>query len=176
MEENKGLSERLTDQCADAGSLPALADDWSKIGDAAASAALKAFQKRAPDVVRKAADDLYETIMYAAQDYLVENTTYNIASRIASAERGAQEARARAFKAEQDAAALRDHLKAALRHYDMNTCIHENTKRGGTIWTICEDCGRKWADDEGGFVPYADPPEIARARNAVSLPAPVQEG
>ncbi len=31
-----------------------------------------------------------------------------------------------------------------------NTCSHENTHRGGVLWEICDDCGAKWADDEGG--------------------------
>ncbi len=36
------------------------------------------------------------------------------------------------------------------------TCEHEDTHRGGSIWTICDQCGKQWADDEGGFKP--DPP------------------
>lgn len=30
------------------------------------------------------------------------------------------------------------------------TCFHEETYRGGVIWEICDNCGMKWADDEGG--------------------------
>lgn len=55
-------------------------------------------------------------------------------------------------------------LKDLLDHVDSETCTHEDTHRGGAIWTICDACGRKWADDEGGFVPYVDPPAVARAR------------
>jgi hypothetical protein len=29
-------------------------------------------------------------------------------------------------------------------------CQHDTTYRAGAIWEICHDCGRKWADDEGG--------------------------
>jgi hypothetical protein len=36
------------------------------------------------------------------------------------------------------------------------TCEHEDTHRGGAIWTICDQCGKRWADDEGGLKP--DPP------------------
>lgn len=36
------------------------------------------------------------------------------------------------------------------------TCDHANTLRGGSIWTFCDDCGKEWADDRGGFRP--DPP------------------
>lgn len=57
-------------------------------------------------------------------------------------------------------------LKALLDHVDRNTCEHEETHRGGVIWTICDGCGRKWADDEGGFVPHRDPPAVAAARFA----------
>lgn len=61
-------------------------------------------------------------------------------------------------------AALLGALTNVLDEYDRNTCTHENTKRGGAIWTICEDCGQKWADDRGGFKPYKDSAKIARAR------------
>jgi hypothetical protein len=59
-------------------------------------------------------------------------------------------------------------LKNLLDHVDKETCVHENTHRGGTLWTICDDCGRKWADDEGGFVPYKDAPAVAKARAALN--------
>lgn len=39
----------------------------------------------------------------------------------------------------------------AIADYAANqTCLHENTHRGGVLWEICDDCGMKWADDEGG--------------------------
>lgn len=59
---------------------------------------------------------------------------------------------------------VREALKALLDHVDVETCVHEETHRGGFLWTICDQCGRKWADDEGGFVPHADAPAVARAR------------
>lgn len=46
-------------------------------------------------------------------------------------------------------------IRGLLGEIDRNTCPHEDTYRGGFLWTICHGCGRKWADDEGGFV--ADP-------------------
>lgn len=55
-------------------------------------------------------------------------------------------------------------LRSLLTHVDRNTCTHEDTTRGGTNWTICQGCGRKWADDEGGFVPYSDPKPVLQAR------------
>jgi len=63
--------------------------------------------------------------------------------------------------------ALREALKGVLFEYDRNTCAHEETHRGGSLWTICDQCGRKWADDEGGFQPYADPTAVANARKIV---------
>lgn len=60
--------------------------------------------------------------------------------------------------------AARDHLLEVLSIFDKNTCTHDETYRGGSIWTICHECGMKWADDKGGFKPYEDPPEIAAAR------------
>lgn len=67
---------------------------------------------------------------------------------------------------------LREALAVTLRHYDRNTCQHDETHRAGAIWTICDQCGRKWADDEGGFEPYADPPGIERARTALATTEP----
>lgn len=62
---------------------------------------------------------------------------------------------------------LRVHLRAVLRAWDNNICTHEETHRGGTIWTICDRCEAKWADDRGGFIPYSDPVAIAAARAAI---------
>ena len=59
-------------------------------------------------------------------------------------------------------------LEEVLNEYDRNVCEHEITHRGGAIWTICDGCGRKWADDEGGFQPHRDPPSIVEARKALS--------
>jgi len=41
-------------------------------------------------------------------------------------------------------------LKNIIDYSNTNTCLHEETHRGGTIWEICDTCGMKWADDEGG--------------------------
>lgn len=46
-----------------------------------------------------------------------------------------------------------------------NCCLHESTHRGGILWEICDNCGAKWADDEGGMPPEAreHPKEIQEA-------------
>jgi len=59
---------------------------------------------------------------------------------------------------------LRAALGDMLNYYDRNACQHEDVYRGGAIWTICESCGKKWADDEGGFVPYIEPLFVSLAR------------
>jgi ribosomal protein L37AE/L43A len=69
---------------------------------------------------------------------------------------------------------LREALEALLNHCGRNTCMHESTHRGGAIWTICDRCGKRWADDKGGFIPYTDAPAVAAARAA--LEAHPQEG
>ena len=61
-----------------------------------------------------------------------------------------------------------------LDHVDAVTCTHEELHRGGTIWTICDGCGRKWADDEGGFVPYSDPPAVAKARAIIEATTAIE--
>jgi len=67
--------------------------------------------------------------------------------------------------------AIRSILAALLAHVDRETCTHEETYRGGSIWTICKDCDRKWADDRGGFKPHEDAPAVAAARAALASPA-----
>ena len=64
---------------------------------------------------------------------------------------------------------LRQALKDLLDHVDRNTCHHEETHRGGAIWTICTECGQKWADDEGGFKPYRDHLAVAAAYSVAIL-------
>lgn len=59
---------------------------------------------------------------------------------------------------------LRKALKALLKRDEINTCQHEETHRGGFLWEICDDCGAKWADDEGGKPEWKDPPEWVEAR------------
>ena len=66
---------------------------------------------------------------------------------------------------------LRKALTDLLRYVDRQTCTHEETHRGGAIWTICDGCGKKWDDDAGGFRPHQDAPEVARARVALTAPA-----
>lgn len=65
-------------------------------------------------------------------------------------------------------ARLLEALMDLLDYVDRNACRHENVYRGGVIWTICPDCGHKWADDEGGFQPYEEPPPVVRARAAIA--------
>jgi hypothetical protein len=62
----------------------------------------------------------------------------------------------------------RDALAGLLSRDTRNTCQHENTHRGGVLWTICDDCGAKWADDRGGMPAWQDPPEWTRADSAIA--------
>jgi hypothetical protein len=63
---------------------------------------------------------------------------------------------------------LRAALRALLKRDQGNTCQHENTHRGGTNWEICDTCGAKWADDEGGRPEWQDPPEWSLAEEALA--------
>ena len=76
--------------------------------------------------------------------------------------------RNRANEAEARIARLTDALRNLLRRDEQNTCQHENTYRGGAIWEICDDCGLKWADDEGGKPVWQDPQEWIDARAALT--------
>ena len=62
---------------------------------------------------------------------------------------------------------VRKALSNLVNYVERNTCQHEETHRGGFLWTICDECGRRWADDQGGFVPYFDPPELAQAKRVL---------
>lgn len=50
-------------------------------------------------------------------------------------------------------------LKNLVDYAAINTCLHEETYRGGCIWEICSSCGAKWADDEGGKPKNIDYPK-----------------
>jgi len=69
------------------------------------------------------------------------------------------------MKKKEQISLLKASLKDMLNSYDRNTCTHEeeDLHRGGAIWTICS-CGKKWADDEGGFIPYSEPLFVSCAR------------
>lgn len=43
---------------------------------------------------------------------------------------------------------LRKALDGLYQHVERNTRPHESTHRGGIAWTICDDCGARWADDD----------------------------
>lgn len=60
-------------------------------------------------------------------------------------------------------------LQGLLDYVDRQTCTHEDRSRMGTIWTVCTACGRKWADDEGGFQTPQEAPEIVRARAELEM-------
>lgn len=70
---------------------------------------------------------------------------------------------------------IRQAFEKLLSHVEQDECLHEGTHRGGAIWTICDDCGQKWADDEGGFKPYEPPAFIAEARAALDAPDPLAD-
>lgn len=69
---------------------------------------------------------------------------------------------------EDDVSRQRDELLKVLEdltsYCEVNTCLHESTYRGGAIWEICNDCGAKWADDEGGKPKSNYPLPIQKAR------------
>jgi hypothetical protein len=88
------------------------------------------------------------------------------------AERAKWAERLKERKLERAAPELLAALQGLLRYAEINTCQHDETQRGGAIWTICNQCGRKWADDEGGFQPYVEPKEITNAYAAITRAQP----
>lgn len=63
---------------------------------------------------------------------------------------------------------LVDALTQLLRWAEKQFCTHEETHRGGAIWEICDSCGAKWADDEGGRPAFEWPKAISNASAALS--------
>lgn len=57
-----------------------------------------------------------------------------------------------------------DLLRGLVSEVERKTCCHEETHRGGAIWEICDSCGAKWADDEGGKPEFAWPESVEKAR------------
>ena len=50
-------------------------------------------------------------------------------------------------------------------------CEHEDTHRGGAIWTICDSCGYKWADDQPPLQrPVPMPKAMVKALAALAAP------
>ena len=57
-----------------------------------------------------------------------------------------------------------------LAHVEKNTCLHEETERGGASWEICTRCGKKWHDADGGKPANAHdwPDAIAAAQDLLT--------
>lgn len=53
-----------------------------------------------------------------------------------------------------------DILSAVINEWEKTRCAHEELVRGGTMWTICTLCDKKWSDDNGGFKPDIQPEAI----------------
>ncbi|HHN0028822.1 TPA: hypothetical protein ACRLYD_004182 [Pseudomonas aeruginosa] len=70
-----------------------------------------------------------------------------------------------------------DLLHGLVSEVERKTCCHEETHRGGAIWEICDSCGAKWADDEGGKPEFAWPESVEKAREFLAThPAVEQAG
>jgi len=63
---------------------------------------------------------------------------------------------------------LENALRLLINKAESLVCCHENRHRGGAIWEICDDCGRAWADDRGGFKKHTEWKELTAARTALN--------
>lgn len=66
--------------------------------------------------------------------------------------------------------------KDLLREIERQTCAHEETHRGGFLWEICDSCGAKWADDEGGKPEFKWPKVVEKARAMIEGTPSIPEG
>jgi hypothetical protein len=80
---------------------------WEDVADDVTGAIEKAVQP----LLKKAVDDIYGGLLDATQDYLKDNLAFNIASRIATAEREAASSR-------QEAARLREALEVIADYWN----------------------------------------------------------
>jgi hypothetical protein len=71
--------------------------------------------------------------------------------------------------ARKDAERLVGEAVAFLGYAERQQCLHEETHRGGAIWEICDMCGSKWADDEGGKPKRSEPKEITHFRAILTV-------
>lgn len=74
------------------------------------------------------------------------------------------------------AESLAEALRKLISRDERNTCQHEDTHRGGFSWEICDMCGAKWNDDDGGKPEWKDPPEWVESRNALADFEKMKEG
>ena len=63
---------------------------------------------------------------------------------------------------------IEEALKNLLSFASRYICSHDETHRGGAIWEICDQCGAKWADDEGGKPEFKWPKEIINAQDLLN--------
>lgn len=59
-------------------------------------------------------------------------------------------------------------LEVFLEKDQLETCRHEETHRGGVIWTICDQCGKEWADDQGGKPEFVYPETWTKAEKLLA--------
>lgn len=67
---------------------------------------------------------------------------------------------------------LKEAATATLNELLSRDCAHDDTRRGGAIWEICNDCGMQWADDKGGKPEYKESAVITNLRAALGIPTP----
>ncbi|WP_434035120.1 hypothetical protein [Pseudomonas aeruginosa] len=66
-------------------------------------------------------------------------------------------------------------LRGLVSEIERQTCEHEETHRGGAIWEICDSCGAKWADDEGGKPEFEWPESVEKAREFLAAHPAVEK-
>jgi hypothetical protein len=95
--------------------------------------------------------------IYAAPIAQPEPSGYTAVDMASAAAQGFRDGRAELVEA----------LTDLLHWAEHQVCEHDSTHRGGAIWEICDNCGAKWADDQGGKPELKWPAAIERARAAL---------
>ncbi len=126
-----------------------------------------------PDIANETIAELRRRVneLQGSHDWYVQEN-HGLNSQVNGQRSNIEKLQAKATELEQRNKNLADNLRSVLNHIGHNTCHHENTKRGGSIWTICEDCGREWADDRGGFKTYKEPKWLTKAIESIGDDVP----
>lgn len=82
------------------------AQDWEIVGDEVVAAII---EKLKP-ALKKASEEIYENLLYTAQDYLIDNVRWNIRSAIDAAERQARNDRVLARETAETLKTVREYV------------------------------------------------------------------
>lgn len=107
-----------------ADALPGPVIEWEPLARDAVAAVEKLIEPR----LKRVGEDLYSDLLYAVQDYLLENVLYNVKQQIAAADRQSRLDRQRLTEVERERDAARGYARAlerAVRGADLSQLLSD---------------------------------------------------